>query len=122
MLTHELNNFTMAEAVKFYDQLKSAFKYLVPMGVAANITQPYVETNYSQPDFAQCPFPFLPCSNATHSLFSRHCRDYDAQWWWSRIAYGFKWPIELLWHTRQQQRESLLWCFGRPGCVGRIRG
>jgi hypothetical protein len=53
MLTHELNNFTMAEAVKFYDQLKSAFKYLVPMGVAANITQPYVETNYSQPDFAQ---------------------------------------------------------------------
>lgn len=51
MLTHELNNFTMSEAVKFYDQLKSAFKYLVPMGVANNQTQPYVETNYSLPTF-----------------------------------------------------------------------
>ncbi|KAG1824559.1 carbohydrate esterase family 4 protein [Suillus subaureus] len=54
MLTHELNNFTMAEAVKFYTQLKSAFKYLVPMGVATNQTQPYVETNYSLPSFDQC--------------------------------------------------------------------
>ncbi|KAH7906360.1 carbohydrate esterase family 4 protein [Hygrophoropsis aurantiaca] len=53
MLTHELNNFTMSEAVKFYDQLKSAFKYLVPMGVAINQTQPYVETNYSLPTFEE---------------------------------------------------------------------
>ncbi|KAG1745118.1 carbohydrate esterase family 4 protein [Suillus paluster] len=53
MLTHELNNFTMAEAVKFYSQLKAAFKYLVPMGVATNQTQPYVETNYSLPSFNQ---------------------------------------------------------------------
>lgn len=53
MLTHELNNFTMAEAVKFYSQLKAAFKYLVPMGVATNQTQPYVETNYSLPSFEQ---------------------------------------------------------------------
>ncbi|KAH7905995.1 carbohydrate esterase family 4 protein [Hygrophoropsis aurantiaca] len=53
MLTHELNNFTMSEAVKFLDQLKSAFKYLVPIGVALNQTQPYVETNYSLPSFAQ---------------------------------------------------------------------
>ncbi|KAF9220646.1 carbohydrate esterase family 4 protein [Gyrodon lividus] len=54
MLTHELNNFTMAEAVKFYDQLKAAFKYLVPMGVATNQTQPYVETGYGLPNFEQC--------------------------------------------------------------------
>ncbi|KAG6373696.1 carbohydrate esterase family 4 protein [Boletus reticuloceps] len=53
MLTHELNNFTMSEGVKFYNQLKAAFKHLVPMGVAVNISQPYVETNYSLPNFAQ---------------------------------------------------------------------
>ncbi|KAG8215891.1 carbohydrate esterase family 4 protein [Butyriboletus roseoflavus] len=53
MLTHELNNFTMSEAVKFYSQLKSAFKYIVPMGVATNQTQPYVEANYSLPSFDQ---------------------------------------------------------------------
>jgi len=53
MLTHELNNFTMSEAMKFYDQLKAAFKYLVPMGVAINQTQPYVETNYSLPTFEE---------------------------------------------------------------------
>ncbi|KAH7907729.1 carbohydrate esterase family 4 protein [Hygrophoropsis aurantiaca] len=53
MLTHELNNFTMSEAIKFYDQLKAAFKYLVPVGVGLNQTQPYVETNYSLPSFSQ---------------------------------------------------------------------
>ncbi|KAG1748053.1 carbohydrate esterase family 4 protein [Suillus lakei] len=53
MLTHELNNFTMSEAVKFYAQLKAAFKYIVPMGVATNQTQPYVETGYSLPSFEQ---------------------------------------------------------------------
>ncbi|KIK92445.1 carbohydrate esterase family 4 protein [Paxillus rubicundulus Ve08.2h10] len=53
MLTHELNNFTMSEAMKFYDQLKAAFKYIVPLGVATNQTQPYVETDYAQPNFEQ---------------------------------------------------------------------
>ncbi|OJA11459.1 hypothetical protein AZE42_08346, partial [Rhizopogon vesiculosus] len=53
MLTHELNNFTMSEAMKFYDQLKATFKYIVPMGVATNQTQPYVETGYSLPSFDQ---------------------------------------------------------------------
>ncbi|KAH7907452.1 hypothetical protein BJ138DRAFT_972184, partial [Hygrophoropsis aurantiaca] len=53
MLTHELTNFTMSEAIKFYDQLKAAFKYLVPVGVGLNQTQPYVETNYSLPSFSQ---------------------------------------------------------------------
>ncbi|KAL4071907.1 carbohydrate esterase family 4 protein [Scleroderma citrinum] len=53
MLTHELNNFTMAEAVKFYSQLKSAFSHLVPIGVALNITQPYVEPSPILPNFEQ---------------------------------------------------------------------
>ncbi|KII90446.1 carbohydrate esterase family 4 protein [Plicaturopsis crispa FD-325 SS-3] len=52
MLTHELNNFTMSEAVKFYDQLAAAFSYIVPVGVAWNKTQPYVESNYTQATFA----------------------------------------------------------------------
>ena len=66
MLTHELNNFTMSEAVKFYPQLKAAFKNLVPMGVAINQSHPYVETNYSLPNFEQCPLPL--CWRATMSL------------------------------------------------------
>ncbi|KAK7043861.1 hypothetical protein VNI00_008026 [Paramarasmius palmivorus] len=53
ILTHELNNFTMSEAVKFYPQLKEAFKYIVPVGVAMNKTQPYVETNYTLPTFEE---------------------------------------------------------------------
>ncbi|KAJ3752394.1 carbohydrate esterase family 4 protein [Lentinula raphanica] len=53
ILSHELNNFTMSEAVKFYPQLKTSFQHLVPVGVSLNKTQPYVETNYSLPTFAQ---------------------------------------------------------------------
>ncbi|KAK7470316.1 hypothetical protein VKT23_001747 [Stygiomarasmius scandens] len=53
MLTHELNNFTMSEAVKYYPQLKEAFQYIVPVGVALNKTQPYVESNYSLPTFEE---------------------------------------------------------------------
>ncbi|KAI0246826.1 chitin deacetylase [Lactifluus subvellereus] len=54
MLTHELNNYTMQEAINFYPQLKSAFEYIVPVGVALNKTQPYKETNYTLPTFQQC--------------------------------------------------------------------
>lgn len=76
MLTHELNNFTMSEAVKFYDQLKAAFKYLVPMGVATNQSQPYVETNYSLPNFDQC--RFLSCVVMTLlTRAHRHCWNHD---------------------------------------------
>ncbi|KAH8986775.1 chitin deacetylase [Lactarius hatsudake] len=53
MLTHELNNFTMQEAIKWYPQLKAAFSAIVPIGVALNKTQPYKETNYSLPSFEQ---------------------------------------------------------------------
>lgn len=62
MLTHELNNFTMQTAVTYYPKLKDAFKYLVPVGVALNKTQPYVETNYSLPTFSECVLCFFcPC-------------------------------------------------------------
>ena len=64
----------MSEAVKFYPKLKAAFKVcrlkrflaadtrcaldvgqaLVPIAVSLNKTQPYVETNYSLPDYDQC--------------------------------------------------------------------
>ncbi|KIK67068.1 carbohydrate esterase family 4 protein [Collybiopsis luxurians FD-317 M1] len=53
ILTHELDNFTMSEAVTFYPQLKSVFQHLVPVGVSLNKTQPYVETNYTLPTFEQ---------------------------------------------------------------------
>ncbi|KAH9018837.1 chitin deacetylase [Lactarius hengduanensis] len=53
MLTHELNNFTMQQAIKWYPQLKAAFSAIVPIGVALNKTQPYKETNYSLPTFEQ---------------------------------------------------------------------
>ncbi|KAN0114188.1 chitin deacetylase [Russula decolorans] len=53
MLTHELNNFTMQEAINWYPRLKAAFSYMVPIGVALNKTQPYKETNYSLPTFQQ---------------------------------------------------------------------
>jgi len=53
MLTHEINNYTMSEAIKFYPQLKAAFKHIVPVGVGMNWSQPYLETNYSLPSFSQ---------------------------------------------------------------------
>lgn len=123
MLTHELNNFTMSEAVKFYDQLKAAFKYLVPMGVAANISQPYVETNYSLPDFEQCRFPSFSCDDVTNAR-SRHCRYHD-DLEWGRLCYGFIWPILWLLFiglAAHQRGQPLVWYLGWSGRVGRIRG
>ncbi|KAL0577614.1 hypothetical protein V5O48_004375 [Marasmius crinis-equi] len=53
VLTHEITNFTMSEAIKFYPALKAAFKYIVPVGVALNWTRPYVEQDYQMPSFAE---------------------------------------------------------------------
>ncbi|KZP28284.1 carbohydrate esterase family 4 protein [Athelia psychrophila] len=53
ILTHELTNFTMSEAIKYHPLLAASFSHLVPVGVAYNWTQPYVETNYALPSFAQ---------------------------------------------------------------------
>lgn len=52
-LTHELTNLTMSEAINWYGNLTSAFKHLVPVGVALNVTKPYVEDGYTLPTFAQ---------------------------------------------------------------------
>jgi hypothetical protein len=45
MLTHELNNFTMSEAVKWLPALQAAFKHIVPIASAYNWTEPYQESN-----------------------------------------------------------------------------
>ncbi|KAK0491978.1 carbohydrate esterase family 4 protein [Armillaria luteobubalina] len=52
ILTHELNNYTMSTAMKWYPQLKQAISCRSP--VALNNTQPYVETDYSMPSFEEC--------------------------------------------------------------------
>jgi len=53
MLTHELDNYTMQTAMDNYPKLAAAFDHLVPVGVGYNKTQPYVETNFTMPSFAQ---------------------------------------------------------------------
>ncbi|KAJ7246153.1 hypothetical protein B0H12DRAFT_1073316 [Mycena haematopus] len=53
MLTHELDNYTMQTAVNNYPKLLAAFDHIVPVGVAYNKTQLYVESNYTQPNFEQ---------------------------------------------------------------------
>ncbi|KAL0573536.1 hypothetical protein V5O48_008421 [Marasmius crinis-equi] len=53
LLAHETNNMTMQEAVSYYPQLKAAFKHIVPVAVALNITQPYVENQFSMPTFQE---------------------------------------------------------------------
>ncbi|KAJ7260430.1 carbohydrate esterase family 4 protein [Mycena haematopus] len=53
MLTHELTNFTMQMAIDNHPKLAAAFAHLVPIAVAQNRTQPYVETNYTMPSFAE---------------------------------------------------------------------
>ncbi|KAF9473035.1 carbohydrate esterase family 4 protein [Pholiota conissans] len=54
ILTHEINAFTMSEAIKMYPLLRAAFKNIVPVGVGYNVSQPYVETNFTLPSFDQC--------------------------------------------------------------------
>jgi hypothetical protein len=43
----------MSEAVKFYPQIKAAFKYLLPIATALNITHPYEEEDVTYPNFEQ---------------------------------------------------------------------
>lgn len=45
MLTHELNNFTMSEAVKYLPDLQGAFKHVITVAEGLNVTHPYVEQN-----------------------------------------------------------------------------
>ncbi|KAJ7211160.1 carbohydrate esterase family 4 protein [Mycena pura] len=53
MLTHELNNYTMQTAIDNYPALAQAFSHIVPVFVAMNKTQLYVETNYTEKTFSQ---------------------------------------------------------------------
>lgn len=45
MLTHEIRNDTMQLFMDNYDKLAAAFKYLVPIWAAYNVTQIYAESN-----------------------------------------------------------------------------
>lgn len=42
----------MSTFLKWYPELKAAFKYLVPVAVGLNKTQPYAEGNVTFPNFA----------------------------------------------------------------------
>ncbi|KAK7044461.1 carbohydrate esterase family 4 protein [Favolaschia claudopus] len=53
LLAHELDNYTMQTAMDNYAKLVKAFDHVVPVGVAFNKTQPYVETNLTFPNFQQ---------------------------------------------------------------------
>lgn len=43
----------MSEAVKFYPQIKAAFKYVLPIATALNETHPYEEQDITFPNFEQ---------------------------------------------------------------------
>ncbi|KAL0059112.1 hypothetical protein AAF712_014183 [Marasmius tenuissimus] len=53
LLQHELDNFTVSKAMQYYPRMKEVVQHIVPVGVALNKTQPYVETNYTFPTFEQ---------------------------------------------------------------------
>ncbi|BGP18595.1 hypothetical protein JCM10213_004228 [Rhodosporidiobolus nylandii] len=53
VLTHELNNDTMSLSQQFLPKMKDAFAHVVPVGVCQNNTNPYVESGYTYPNFAQ---------------------------------------------------------------------
>jgi len=53
VLTHELNADTMLTNQNFLPKIGGAFKYITPVSVCQNNTQPYVETNFTYPTFAQ---------------------------------------------------------------------
>ncbi|PPQ75102.1 hypothetical protein CVT26_008136 [Gymnopilus dilepis] len=70
ILAHEINDITMNHAIKFYPKLKEAFAHIVPIAVGMNLTQPYVEQDYTMPNFAQyiaAPGTSLGAKNATNS-------------------------------------------------------
>ena len=47
-----LDNFTMSEFMKWYPQIKSTFKAVVPIATAYNNTHPYEEQNITYPAFS----------------------------------------------------------------------
>ncbi|GAA6003980.1 hypothetical protein JCM10207_006496 [Rhodosporidiobolus poonsookiae] len=53
VLTHELNNGTMALGEMYLPKIKEAFQYVAPVGVCQNNTKPYVEEGYTYLNFEQ---------------------------------------------------------------------
>ncbi|RSH89581.1 hypothetical protein EHS25_002132 [Saitozyma podzolica] len=53
VLNHELDNYTMGEFMKYAPAIKSAFKQVVPIATAFNISQPYAESSVTFPTFSQ---------------------------------------------------------------------
>lgn len=54
----------MSEAVKFYPMIKAAFKYVLPIATALNITHPYEEEDITYPNFEQYIAGQINASNA----------------------------------------------------------
>jgi len=53
VLSHELDNTTMSEAEKWLPIIAGAYKHILPVGVALNMTNPYIEGTVKQPSFDQ---------------------------------------------------------------------
>jgi peptidoglycan/xylan/chitin deacetylase (PgdA/CDA1 family) len=51
VLTHEINGWTMQEAMKEYPKIVAAFEHVVPYETCLNITMPYQEQSVVYPDF-----------------------------------------------------------------------
>ncbi|KDQ52185.1 carbohydrate esterase family 4 protein [Jaapia argillacea MUCL 33604] len=49
VLNHELNNFTMSEQTTWLPKIQAAFKYVTPLAVCNNNTNPYVEQGWTYP-------------------------------------------------------------------------
>ena len=63
IVTHELNNYTMSEAMKFYPQIKksfavrSCFIFMQLLCLIPFFIERCIEQNYTQPSFSQCKAP-----------------------------------------------------------------
>ncbi|KAH9819166.1 hypothetical protein DFH28DRAFT_957846 [Melampsora americana] len=53
VLSHELNADTMTTNQNFMPNISQVFKYITPVAVCQNNSQPYVEKNFTYPTFAQ---------------------------------------------------------------------
>jgi len=53
VLSHELNGGTMNTSATYLPKIQQAFKYVVPVAVCQNNSQPYIETSYTYPTFAE---------------------------------------------------------------------
>jgi hypothetical protein len=61
VLTHELNNNTIALSMQYLPLIQQQFKQVTPVGVCQNNTQPYLEKTYTYPVCFFTPTLFLNC-------------------------------------------------------------